>query len=46
MIAQKNKNEWGQTGWMIIDNHNFAIAGYNPAYSLSLEEAENFIYNE
>lgn len=45
--ATKGKDACGGDGWMILDRHNnIAIAGYSPEYSMSLEEAEAFVYGE
>ncbi len=47
-LATKGHNEYGETGWMLMDRStNVAIHGYLPvAYSLSLEEAEEIVSEE
>ena len=45
LYASKNRNDYGQPGWMILNRNNIAEAGYLPvSWSLTLEEAEKYVY--
>ena len=46
LCAQKGRDIAGFSGWMLIDYYyNAVVAGADPfAYSLSLEEAEAYVY--
>lgn len=47
LYATKNRNVYGESGWMIIGYNNIAIEGYLPVpYCMSLEEAEAYVYEQ
>ena len=44
LIAQKGRDPYGVSGWMIADMNNWAQAGYFPyAFSMGIDEAEEFV---